>query len=61
MSIFLKTNFLRFGNHDLPLEMENLNDFTDIMFKDLNYKIESDDSIERYIVPLDAIIETKSL
>ena len=25
-----------------------------------NYKIESDDSIERYIVPLDAIIEAKS-
>ena len=25
-----------------------------------NYKIESDDSTERYIVPLDAILETKS-
>ncbi len=39
--------------------MENLNEtYLDIMSK--NYKIESDDPIERYIVPLDAIIETKS-
>ncbi len=30
------------------------------MFKGTKLQIESDDSIERYIVPLDAIIETKS-
>ncbi len=39
--------------------MENLNEtsyFLDIMFIPKLHKIESDDSIERYIVPLDAII-----